>query len=80
LAGNCSNTLIYNNEFTDCNYGIGVGYGTTGSKAYNNAFTNIIKYHIWVDRSKVEISGNTHNGAPGSINYYNYGGGQFIEK
>ena len=80
------NTKIYNNEFENCTNGIGVGYtypnvgAAVGTEIRNNIFVNITKYHVWVDKSIVYIEGNQHFGADGSIHYYNYGGGGFIDK
>ena len=51
-----------------------------GTEIRNNIFVNITKYHVWVDKSIVYIEGNQHFGADGSIHYYNYGGGGFIDK
>ena len=79
-----SNNLIEHNEFVNCSRGIGVGYtypavgAATGTIIKNNTFTNITQYHIWTDKATVTVSGNIHNGKPGSVNQYNYGGGSFI--
>ncbi len=73
--------LIYSNEFTNCERGIGIGYtypavgASIGNKVYNNKFTKVSGYHIWVDKSSVEVCGNTTDGT--GIPEFNYGGGTF---
>jgi len=87
IGGAYSNNIeVYNNLFINCDRGVGIGatypggYPATGTEVTNNEFIDIKTYHIWVDRSTVEVSGNIHNGKPGSVQQYNYGGGKFIEK
>lgn len=81
----CKDIEIYGNVFINCSNGVGVGatypggYPATGTKIYDNEFLNIAKYHIWVDKSTVQIWDNTHEGKAGSIVNYNYGGGSFVE-
>ena len=81
----CKDVEIYGNIFINCSNGVGVGatypggYPATGTKVYDNEFLNIAKYHIWVDKSTVQIWDNTHEGKAGSIVNYNYGGGSFVE-
>jgi len=81
----CKDVEIYGNIFINCSNGVGVGatypggYPATGTKVYDNEFLNIAKYHIWVDKSTVQIWDNLHDGKAGSIVNYNYGGGSFVE-
>lgn len=77
------NTIIEDNDFENCNRGVGVGYTypsagpATGTKVLNNKFVNVSSYHVWVDRSEVETCNNTTDGH--GIPEYNYGGGSFIK-
>ncbi len=84
-----SNNLIHNNIFSNCVSGVGVGYtyGTAstpigpsiGTQVYNNIFYHISSYHIWVDKTHVDVKNNIHirNGDSG-VALYNYGGGSWI--
>lgn len=78
------NTIIRHNLFDNCSRGIGVGatypggYPATGTIITDNYFEGIGQYHIWVDKATVKVRGNTHNGKPGSVYQYDYGGGKFI--
>ncbi len=73
--------LIYSNEFTNCERGVGIGYtypsvgASIGNKVYNNKFAKVSGYHIWVDKAAVEVCGNTTDGV--GTPQYNYGGGSF---
>lgn len=77
------NTIIRNNHFDGCSRGIGVGatypggYPATGTVITDNFFENIGQYHIWVDKATVMVRGNSHDGKPGSVYQYDYGGGKF---
>jgi hypothetical protein len=83
IAGKFSNnTQVYGNTFQNCDRGIGVGatwvsgigYPATGTKIYNNTFTNTGRYQIWIDRSQIEVCNNSGDGLP----IFNYGGGSVI--
>ena len=80
------NTLIQDCTFENCSRGIGVGatypgaYPATGTKILNNYFEGTEQYSVWTDKATVIIGGNTHNGKPGSIDYYNFGGGKYVEQ
>jgi len=78
----CKNTLIHNNIFYDCSYGVGVAYGDAtdirNTKVYNNVFYNI-PMHIYVDRTFVDSRNNIHLRAAGSdVAIHNYGSGSWI--
>ena len=80
------NTLIKGNLFENCSRGVGIGatypggYPATGTQVIDNYFENIDQYHIWTDKATVTIGGNKHSGNPGSIEYYNFGGGKYVEQ
>jgi len=80
------NTLIEDCTFENCSRGIGVGatypgaYPATGTKILNNYFEGTEQYSVWTDKATVIIGGNMHNGKPGSVDYYNFGGGKYVEQ
>jgi len=80
------NTLIEDCTFENCSRGIGVGatypggYPATGTMILNNYFEGTEQYSVWTDKATVIIGGNMHNGKPGSIDYYNFGGGKYVEQ
>ncbi len=82
VAGKYSNnTQIYDNNFYNCDRGVGIGatypggFPAIGTKVFDNHFTNTRRYQIWVDKSAVEVCGNTTDGV--GTPQYNYGGGSF---
>ena len=80
----CLNTLIHNNIFHDCVNGVGVAYGggaedNRNTKVYNNTFYHVTGYHVWIDRSYVDLQNNIHCRAGDTgVALYNYGGGTYI--
>jgi len=80
------NTLIQDCTFENCSRGVGVGatypggYPATGTMIINNYFEGTEQYSVWTDKATVIIGGNMHNGKPGSIDYYNFGGGKYVEQ
>ncbi len=79
----CKDIEVYGNIFLNCSNGIGIGatypggYPATGTKIYDNQFTNTANYLIWVDKSIIETCNNTSDG--NGVTLYNYGGGKEIK-
>ncbi|MGV8964415.1 MAG: cadherin domain-containing protein, partial [Candidatus Saccharimonadaceae bacterium] len=77
-GNNTSNNLIHNNLFYDCKYGVGIAWGVTNTKVYNNVFYHVSSYHIWVDRTNVITRNNIHmRTTDAGVAIYNYGGGSW---